>query len=147
MVFVADARECRFFMKPEVKPEAVLSHSISSSRRRFADVVVATWDLLCLHHVGWFSLPLVAHKLPPVGRTYVNINASYCSSIRDAYIQSPSNQDMSCTNVTARVHMSMVWMWRECTRITLPPFGMVFVADARECRFLMKLKVKLKVVL
>ena len=29
----------------------------------------------------------------------------------------------------------------------LPPFGMVFVADARECRFLMKPKVKPKVVI
>ena len=68
MVFVADARECRFLMKPKVKPKVVHSPSISSSRRRFADVVVATWDLLCLHHVGWLSLPLVAHKLPPVGQ-------------------------------------------------------------------------------
>ena len=145
MVFVADARECRFLMKPKVKPKVVLSASISSSRRRFADDVVATWDLLCIHHVGWLLLSLVVHKLPPVGRTYVNNNASYCSSIRDAYV----HMRVACAPHEWHAYRPLATWDRPRRHLgrSFMPHRASPLADARECRFLMKPKVKPKVVL
>ena len=145
MVFVADARECRFLMKPKVKPKVVLSASISSSRRRFADDVVATWDLLCIPHVGWLLLSLVVHKLPPVGRTYVNINASYCSTIHDAYV----HMRVACAPHESHTYRPLATWDRPRRHLgrSFMPHRASPLADARECRFLMKPKVKPKVVL